>query len=175
MNDFVSKPFSPEDLYAMLQRWLKPSTPSDVLQRQSMEQASFENSDDFLPSIEGLDVTRGIKLMRGNSKRYAHILHRFIESQSGVVQQIRQALLDNKCQEAERVAHSLKGLAGQIAAESLAKKAEILERVIHMASPEADLERLLIELQLVLDAVCVAIRSALSRRIDDFQASKEFP
>ena len=78
--------------------------------------------------------------MMGKKPLYLSMLRRYVESQSACPAQIRQALEDADWASAERLAHTAKGLAGNIGAEPLAQDAARLEEALreHASLPEVE-------------------------------------
>jgi two-component system sensor histidine kinase/response regulator len=66
----------------------------------------------------------------GKTDRYAKLLRKFADRQSGTVEEIRAALDAGDDATAERAAHSLKGSASALGANALAKRAEEAETAI---------------------------------------------
>ena len=69
-----------------------------------------------LPSVAGLDTQDGLRRVAGNQKLYLKLLRQFIEQQGPAVGQITAALAQGDDTLAERLAHTLKGVAGNIGA-----------------------------------------------------------
>ena len=93
-----------------------------------------------LPVVPGLDVALGLRRMMNKKSLYLSMLRRWVDSQRECVPQIRAALDTADWQTAERLAHTAKGLAGNIGAEDLAKLALALEHALHEhhALPEVE-------------------------------------
>jgi CheY-like chemotaxis protein/HPt (histidine-containing phosphotransfer) domain-containing protein len=156
MNDFVAKPIVPDELLATLQRWLHTEIArGGPVAEPDVARAQFEPRD-----LEGVDVAQGVKQAGGKRARYEKLLARFVEDQGDAVQHIRKALLDDRRRDAERMAHTLKGLARQIAAGELANAAETLERAIHDGHALSSLEGPLSESGAMLTALCQSIRAS---------------
>ncbi len=67
-----------------------------------------------LPQIEGIDIAGGLKRVAGNKRLYRSLLEQFAGKQAGVAAQIAEALGNGDRALAERLAHTVKGVAGNI-------------------------------------------------------------
>jgi CheY-like chemotaxis protein/HPt (histidine-containing phosphotransfer) domain-containing protein len=163
MNDFVTKPVEPAALRRVLQRWIKP--------RAGLGSASAAGADKGPVSIEpvdvlallrevpGLDVDRGLSQVMGRSQLYVKLLRKFVAGQRTAVQVIRQAIADQDWVLAKREVHTLKGLAGTIAALSLQRQVGRLEASLLERRPDldAELDASDRELQTLLDALAARL------------------
>ncbi len=78
----------------------------------------------------GFDSAAGLKIVGGKADRYAKLLQKFADRQSGTVEEIRAALDAGDSATAERAAHSLKGSASTLGANALAERAAEAETAI---------------------------------------------
>ena len=78
----------------------------------------------------GFDSAAGLKIVGGKADRYAKLLRKFADRQSGAVEEIRTALDAGDSATAERAAHSLKGSASALGANRLAECAAEVEAAI---------------------------------------------
>ena len=78
----------------------------------------------------GFDSAAGLKIMGGKADRYAKLLQKFADRESGLVGDIRAALEAGDTPTAERAAHSLKGSASTLGANQLAECAAEVEAAI---------------------------------------------
>jgi two-component system sensor histidine kinase/response regulator len=130
MNDHVVKPIDPDELFSALVRWIKPGDremPADGCE------SLIENvgSDDLLPSeLPGISLESGLKRMGGNKQAYAKILCRFKETHENAVEKIKEALQSGDVDTAALLAHTVKGVSGNLGADSLYKAAADLEHAI---------------------------------------------
>ncbi|MBV8619348.1 MAG: PAS domain S-box protein [Curvibacter sp.] len=127
MNDHVAKPVDPDELWATLARWIKPTAGAGgpVV---SIGRATQWVS---LPSeIAGLDVAAGLRRMMGKRPLYRSLLERFVQGQREVLQTLPKALARGDTPTAERLAHTLKGLAGNLGAMALQQECAELEAAI---------------------------------------------
>ena len=81
-----------------------------------------------LPSIDGIDVTAGLARVAGNRRLYIDLLRRFASGQAGVAREIAKALEGNDRELAERLAHTLKGMAGNLGVSSVQTIAAKIEQ-----------------------------------------------
>jgi two-component system, sensor histidine kinase and response regulator len=132
MNDHIAKPIEPEDLWKALLKWIKPRH-STAAAAEVKPQATAEAD---LPSgIDGLDMITGLRRVLGKKSLYLSMLRKFVAGQKSVTAEILKALDGNHWDTAERLAHTLKGVSGNIAATDLQQLAEKLEAAIRERQP----------------------------------------
>ena len=112
--------------------------------------------------IPGLDVGQGLRRVIGSIPLYLSLLRKFVSGQRDVPDQILQALDQRDWERAEILAHTLKGVAGNIGATGLQQLAtELDELVSERLDPDAALE-LTGRLKSQLTVVVHGIESQLS-------------
>jgi PAS domain S-box-containing protein len=127
MNDHVSKPIDPDALFATLVRWAK----SRQAQSAGTEARPTKVAEDgILPEIEGVDVAGGLRRVAGNKRLYRDLLVQFGAKQADAGSQIAAAIESGDRKLAERIAHTVKGVAGNIGLGQVFTVAEKLERAI---------------------------------------------
>ena len=102
--------------------------------------------------------------MGGSVAAYYAILEKFRTGQQHVIAEIRAALTAGKKEKAERLAHTLKGLAGTIGSEELQNKAKELEDSIRSGE---NIEQQLPAVDAELIALLTAIDHALQSRHEE--------
>ena len=165
MVDFVAKPIDPDALFRALLRWIPPVGEQDLPMAEAVagvaHRSETATEGPMLPSIEGLDREAGLRRVLGKPQRYLAMLQGFVASQTDAVDHIRTAIAAQDGKAAIRVAHTLKGLAGNIAATNLVQDAAAVERALRGGSDPAELGAVLARLEAGLGGLVAAIRSAL--------------
>jgi two-component system sensor histidine kinase/response regulator len=164
MVDFVTKPIDPQELFRVLLRWIVPRQGLDEGLGDTAALASKASGGPavVLPAfVEGLDQAAGLRRVMGKHHRYLAMLKGFADTQADVPQAIAQALAAQDLSTATRLAHTLKGLAGNVASAEVVRKAGGLEQALRSrAGPEVR-AGLLADLAASLAAQIDAIQRAL--------------
>ncbi|MGL4447686.1 MAG: Hpt domain-containing protein, partial [Shewanella sp.] len=109
------------------------------------------------PEHPDIDIDTGLQLVQHSVRLYQRIFERFLSGQYNVVQRLEQAMAADKPDEAIRIAHTLKGLAGNLSSAKLVELARQLESNLAQGAPyQAQLE----QIQPLVASICQAIASA---------------
>jgi CheY-like chemotaxis protein len=128
MNDHVTKPIDPDELFSALMRWIshgEREAPGD--EGPEISRKETETLPDELP---GISIESGLKRVGGNKKLYRKLLGQFRASQEDATEKIRAALQGGDVETATRLAHTAKGVSGNLGAESLFDVSAALEKAI---------------------------------------------
>ncbi|SMO84905.1 response regulator [Paracoccus laeviglucosivorans] len=132
MNDHVPKPIEPPVLIAALERWLRPghhvSNPVDAGLAAATSNKVVLMSQDLPADLSPFGVARALERVNGKHALLRRLIVNFAETQARVPEEIRRALAEGRVEEARRMAHTLKGLAGSLEAPDLQIAAASLER-----------------------------------------------
>jgi two-component system, sensor histidine kinase and response regulator len=161
MNDHVTKPIDPDELFDVLRRWL-PNQSARVVSPP----AAVTDSAPWLHAIAGLDAADGLRRVLGRREAYVGLLRRFAVGQARAFSEIRAALAEGRRADAERYAHTLKGVAGSIGARQLQREAGDVEAALHRGITLPDLEIQLAPAEQTLDALAATLLAALPREVD---------
>jgi len=153
MNDHIAKPIDPGTFFATLARWTRA-------REAGRSRAAHEGSELAVPEIAGIDVASGLQRLAGNKRLYRDLLNQFVTKQESVGKRIAEALEQGDRKQAERLAHSLKGAAGNLGISPIFHSAGNLEKAIRES--QSGLEGLLKGLASAMDRQIRAIRAAWS-------------
>jgi len=131
MNDHIAKPIKPAILYEMLVRRLRPDIDVNVCfnKDKTSEQASLETAGD-LPRIEGIDVQTGLGSVNNDWKLYMALLTNFHSRYQDIKEKIQTELTFGNHSVAQRLAHTIKGVAGTVGARTVSEISSQLESAI---------------------------------------------
>jgi len=161
MNDHVSKPIDPDVLFSTLMRWVKPR-PKQATESQAQlipARTTPAKTADELPEIVGINLDDGLKRVAGNRRLYRDLLGQFVAKQANAAAQISAALESEDLKLAERIAHTVKGVAGNLGITQVQSAAQQLEKAIREG--QNSVAALLGALATVLDTQVHAIDQAL--------------
>jgi len=128
VNGYISKPFEPEELLAMVQPYWRGLTALARLPVDSVdEDRAFVASIAAIPQIESAVLLRRFD---GRLPFLARTLRRFADDYHGWSDRLDTMLAQGDLEAAQRQVHTLKGLAGTFAMSSLQSALRDLENVI---------------------------------------------
>jgi two-component system sensor histidine kinase/response regulator len=173
MNDHITKPIDPDELFNVLLRWLPdpavcsaaPAGPATST-THTVAAAEFVGESQWLYEIPDLDVADGLRRLLGRREAYVGLLRRFAGSQAHAFAEIRAALADGRRADAERAAHTLKGVAGSIGARQLHRKTAEVDAALRRDATSIELDALMGPAEQSLQALVAALVAALPREAD---------
>jgi CheY-like chemotaxis protein len=166
MNGFVTKPISPNELWETIARTVKIraglGTPSIEAPTQVGATATAEvTAEEYLHalrSVPNLNVDQGLLQTNFNAALYVTIVKMFLSSQSDGHTRISQNIQQGDLATAELLAHTLKGLAGNLCATPLQMVADKLESALRKSAPQGEIEEHLARTGEALEVLTSALR-----------------
>jgi two-component system, sensor histidine kinase and response regulator len=155
MNDHVTKPIDPDAVFSALNRWAKPRG-----KRVAASTGMAAAAEVVLPEVPGIDLAGGLNRVAGNRRLYRSLLEQFVSKQRNAGAQIAAALGSGDRELAGRIAHTVKGVAGNLGIGSVQLAAEKVERAIREETPS--LATLLEEFGSTLVPMVRSIQTGLS-------------
>ncbi|MBF0525680.1 MAG: response regulator [Deltaproteobacteria bacterium] len=154
MDDYVVKPIDPEQLFAVLTQWIKPGLRQ---KREEVKTASGQSEKqdvpvDFPDTLAGIDLEAGLERLNRNKRLLRQLILDFAGKYVSVTDEIRSLIVAGDLPSAERLAHTLKGIAGNISAGGVHRAAGELELGLKKRLEE-DYDRLISNLDLSLQPV----------------------
>ena len=129
MNDFVAKPVSPKNLFAVLLKWLpvKSYNNDTVLVGAQINDGMEEHLLDMLKSIPLLETNNGLKNCAGNITNYISLLSKFDAMQTNILSELHQEFKNSAFDDAKQSLHTLKGTSGNLGLDGIYKSIQEIE------------------------------------------------
>jgi two-component system sensor histidine kinase/response regulator len=161
MQGHLSKPIDPPRLFDTLSKVPRRAQKTSAAASEPV----CASPQAALPTVDGLDCTDGLRRVGGNEKLYVKLLRQFTSQQADAVAQIRTALSANDRESATRLAHTAKGVAGNLGARSVQAVAADVEKLLRDAAPAEATDSALEKLAAVLDPFLAQLRAALANAV----------
>jgi len=159
MNAHLAKPIEPSALFSTISEWC-PTLETEA----RYEYAADEKNAEATPlHIDGVDTEEGLKRTMGSYELYTELLTRFCDDQRDAVVKAQAAFVDGDTRTAERIIHTLKGVAALIAAKNVRYLAEELENVLRTSNQARDIISRFDACQKQLQSTIFAIEKTLLR------------
>ncbi|WIO73221.1 transporter substrate-binding domain-containing protein [Porticoccaceae bacterium LTM1] len=144
MNDHIAKPINVGELFNTMAKWITPSQPAQPL---TAIISSETDSETLIPEeLPGINVSRGLETTQNNKALYLKLLKKFKRGYRDFESQFREAHKSRENNDSERLAHTLKGVAGNIGAEKVQAAAEVLEGYCRKNASDQEIEGILASL-----------------------------
>jgi len=134
MDDYIGKPIDPEELFAVLEKWirLQPNNPPIQPVGQTAAEAPASNA---TAGPAGIDREELLERVGGDNKLLEMILAEFHRSFGDASRTLTEHLQQESWEQLERQAHTLKGAAANISAKGVYNGALELEAAARDADP----------------------------------------
>jgi PAS domain S-box-containing protein len=161
MNGHITKPVDARAMF-MTMAAAMGRTALDPASRQAAGRQRAENPRQLeIPEIAGVDAAAALKRVDGNLKLYLWLLRTFLEREPGSAAAIGQALKKGDLALAERLAHTAKGIAGNIGAGGLEEAAAALEAALQGAAGTSTVQERLVGFTEELESLVASVRKSL--------------
>jgi len=129
MNDHISKPFDPEQLYDICRKWL-PHRPATVDGAPARGLEKRHNELEIISDLPGIDLNFAIMHFAGRTEIIPEIIGEFCHMYADITERVDSFMASNDMDGLRKFAHSLRGAAGTIAAVRAMDMAAALEECI---------------------------------------------
>jgi len=164
MQDFVTKPINPDELFGALVKWIKPGEQLAVGSSQSTvhspQSAKKKDQNVEIPAIPGLNIEAALKRLNNKKSLYLNILNKFVDNNKEVVKEISTTYNKKDYDTAKRIIHTLKGVSGNIGADSIHELSKIVEQDIEEHKDE-EVRNGLLALDQQIQQLIIAISDSL--------------
>ena len=185
MNEHIGKPINTNELFTKLAQWVKPSGIAKV---PSTSDQSIDTSV-IIPPLDGIDIEAGLAIAQNNHLLYQRLLLKFRGNYVSAVDSIIEAAHENNFKLVEQLAHTLKGVAGNIGAKQLYSMCQAIESNAHqqqvdpiaLTQSKDELARIQVSLQQLSEqeppqetfdaAACKALFSQLKTELENYDVA----
>jgi PAS domain S-box-containing protein len=156
MNDHIAKPLNVDQMFITMEKWIVPGKVHSSVKKTVPDQTVSE-ANDTLPNLPGVDIQLGLKTTYNNIKLYRKLLAKFTNNQKNFEQDFYSKFNDKDMDAASRIAHTLKGVAGNLGMSELQESALLLEAACQEES--SNVEEILINVVSQLNAMFESLKS----------------
>ena len=161
MNDHVAKPIDPDELFNALLKWIKPKAQAGAKVQLSKKAEHAADTPLDLDAIAGLDTKLGLKRVMGKMPLYVSMLKKYVETGPAALADLKQAIAAKDQDTAERIAHTFKGINGNIGASGLQDMAGNIEKLLRKTTDAdallQDVEQFSLQQSAMVDAIALAL------------------
>jgi PAS domain S-box-containing protein len=151
MNEYLSKPIEPAGLFSILLKWISQRR---RLLSEDRKETRTDAGIDLPETLPGIDLRAGLSRLGGKKILYTKLLFNFRSEYSNYTQLIRSALNEGNTFKARKMAHTIKGVAGNLGASELQHASASLECAIERGEDfAAELDEFEKELRGVMKAL----------------------
>ncbi|NMP14946.1 response regulator [Thalassotalea sp. Y01] len=134
MNAHIAKPINVNDMFSTMAKWISSQGPFAVEPITDVGESQSTDGDDIALQQQDLsyvNIDKGLATCAGDKNLYLRLLRKFVASQSDFYIHFSEAWGEHKLNKATRLAHTLKGTAGNIGANLLQAEADKLETALN--------------------------------------------
>jgi PAS domain S-box-containing protein len=173
MNAHITKPINPQDLFSTLIKWIEVGERAlpDAIEDEAMAGDEAQTLPD---QLFGIDLDAGLQRVGGNPKLFRKLLGEFYLDHGEDVAAIRAALKEGDNDTAQRLAHTIKGVAATIGAGKLNLRAKDVELAIKQGELD-NITELVEQLALVMAPVLDGLATLVPAETTDVQTEAAEP
>jgi two-component system sensor histidine kinase/response regulator len=135
MNAHISKPIDPKELFDALVQWIEPGQ-RDLPDLPDEDEAPPSEGGDLPTSLPGIDLVVGVQRVGGKPALLRKLLVEFLVDHGDDLAAIETALANDDALTAQRLAHTIKGVAATVGAMALERAAAALEAALKSGQEE---------------------------------------
>ena len=159
MDDYVVKPFSPNDLVTVLQNWLSnDNLHTPITKKCSVTAIAPLSNPDPTLNMERLNMERLDMMRDALGESFTLLIPTFIQSMGSMLATFPSLIIENNTHELHRLAHSMNSASSNVGADKLSNLAFTLERQLKeqcVISIEEQLTAIETEFEKVREALAV--------------------
>lgn len=173
MNDHIAKPLNVGEMFNTIARWVGTGAQPAACSAEPPAVVTAPPPVEGLGNLPGIDIGAGLATTMGNEKLFRKLLGKFREGQKDFRRMFKAACVDPDKSASARVAHTLKGTAGNIGAKGVQQAAEQLEHACLNGLPDGAIDDLLAAVETTLSPVIEGIGRVIGTAANTQGAPKE--
>lgn len=162
MNDHLSKPINPNELFNIIEKWSSNNLED---KEKYLKKNQLVKTVDRELNIIGLNEADGCDRVMGKKHVYLRILRNFISDERNLMKDIKREYACNNLEEVYMKVHTLKGISGNIGAYLLENKIKTLETIIKTNKNKNLIDRQIEDTNLVFDNLINDLENKLPKEI----------
>ncbi|WP_341678875.1 response regulator [Niveibacterium sp. SC-1] len=170
MHDHIAKPLNVGTLFQTLARWIKPAGGVSLAAGEGRALGGDADAAALPPAIAGIDMKAGMATAMNDAALYRRLLVRFRDGQADFAGLFAEARGGEDASAPARVAHTLKGTAGNIGAKGVQAVAGELESACRERAPDPQIALLLGKVEAALGPVLAALQALGSSTVPSADA-----
>jgi two-component system, sensor histidine kinase and response regulator len=161
MVDHVAKPIDPDQMFGTIKKWIRRNTggSAEGATAKAEPAPTPTTAVTQIPEIDGVDQADGLKRVGGNSRLYRELLVKFATKFEHADDEVDAGLKGGDREGAQRTAHTVKGVAGNLGIKGVQLAAEKLEKAIR--DNDAEVLAILKEFSSLLHPQIASLKKAL--------------
>ena len=175
MNDFVTKPIDPDEVFTALIKWIKKKEGTEKLNIPKPARKEIVPKKTFteygIPDIPVVNTHKAFKKLGIGINSYINILKKFYSSNIGFIEDLKSEYNEGNIENTIRMLHTMKGVSGSIGATELQAISLKTENMIK-ENKNVDIEVIVNEFEEILNPVLESIFKIL---IEPDQQKEEKP
>ncbi len=136
MNDHFSKPIDPEKLAQTLLRWIPKDFVSFSTSSKAPPETTGFDTDAFPESLPGIDLETALLRTGGNTTLFRQLMQEFQQEFENAARQMDQYIQGGDVEAGEGLAHTIKGVSGNIGAQELYEVSSQFEQAFRQGSAD---------------------------------------
>ncbi len=135
MDDMISKPVNPEEIYETILLYLPELEADDHSATEDIIPEKATAQPTAIPIIKGINVAEGLKRLVNRWDFYERLLTRFYADHLDFISRVKAAMDANDQETTHRMLHTFKGITGTISASELYNLAILTEQAYKNNDP----------------------------------------
>lgn len=171
MNDYIPKPINPTELYEALVRWISFKEREHFKVKEDVHTDKAQLKELIFEKLIDFNVAAGLDRIKNNLKLYYKLLNDFSKDNYDLAEKIAEHIEKGDIKTAQRLAHTVKGTAGNIGAEKIHFAATKMDYALKNEVKE-DYEGLIYKLSEAIKPAIEQVRALVNQAKDLFEESK---